>query len=319
MTRSPTTDTLPPAVFLMGPTASGKTELAAGLVRHFPLEIISVDSATVYRGMAIGTARPDAALLRAAPHRLLDFRDPGEPYSAAEFRRDALMEMADITARGHIPLLVGGTLLYFRTLEQGLSVLPAADPAVRARLDAEARRIGLEGLHARLQAVDPPSAARIHANDPQRVQRALEVYELTGRPLSEFHRHGRDAALPSRIIKLIVAPRDRALLHARIERRFRDMLAAGLVEEVRALYERGDLNAELPALRAVGYRQIRAFLAGEIDYEAMVNQAIVATRQYARRQMTWLRGEADGKWFVAEDPGVPDQLRRYLESALNHD
>jgi tRNA dimethylallyltransferase len=319
MTASLPSEGLPPVVFLMGPTASGKTELAAGLVRRFPLEIISVDSAMVYRGMAIGTARPDPELLREAPHRLIDFRDPGEPYSAAEFRRDALREMADITARGHIPLLVGGTLLYFRTLEQGLSVLPAADPAVRARLDAEAQRIGLEGLHARLQAIDPLSAMRIHANDPQRIQRALEVYELTGRPLSEFHRRGREAALANRVIKLIVAPRDRELMQARIERRFRDMLAAGFVEEVRTLYQRGDLHAELPALRAVGYRQVWAFLAGEIDYDAMVNQAIVATRQYARRQMTWLRGEADGKWFVAEDPGVADQLRRHLESGLAHD
>jgi tRNA dimethylallyltransferase len=319
MTRSPSTDTLPPAVFLMGPTASGKTALAAALVKRLPLEIISVDSAMVYRGMAIGSARPDAELLRAAPHRLIDFRDPAEPYSAAEFRRDALMEIADITASGRIPLLVGGTLLYFRTLEQGLSVLPAADPAVRARLETEARRIGLEGLYARLQAIDPPSAARIHANDPQRIQRALEVYELTGRPLSEFHRRGRGAALPNRVIKLIVAPRDRELLQARIARRFRGMLAAGFVDEVRALYERGDLNTELPALRAVGYRQIWALLAGEIDYEAMVNQAIVATRQYAKRQMTWLRGEAGGKWFVAEDPAVLEQLRLHLQIRLNHD
>jgi len=308
---------LPPAVFLMGPTASGKTELAAGLVREFPMDIISVDSAMVYRGMAIGTARPDAGLLREAPHRLIDIRDPTEPYSAAEFRRDALTEMAEITASGRIPLLVGGTLLYFRALEHGLSAMPPADPGVRARLDAEARQNGLQELHARLREIDPSSAARIHANDPQRIQRALEVYELTGQTLSEFHERGRDEAFPYRLIKLIVAPQDRQLLQSRIERRFRDMLDAGFVDEVRALYERGDLDAELPAMRAVGYRQVWAFLAGLISYEDMVNQAIVATRRYAKRQMTWLRAEINGKWFVAEDPGVAEQLRLYLHSRLD--
>jgi tRNA dimethylallyltransferase len=318
MTDSGNTEILPPAVFLMGPTASGKTELAAGLVRHFPVEIISVDSAMVYRGMTIGTARPDNKLLRTAPHRLINFRDPTEPYSAAEFCRDALTEMAEITASGRIPLLVGGTLLYFRALECGLSALPPAAPEVRARLDAEARQIGLAGLHARLQEIDPSSAARIHANDPQRIQRALEVYELTGQPLSEFHERGRVAAFPYRLIKLIVAPQDRQLLQARIERRFRSMLDDGLVDEVRALYERGDLDAELPALRAVGYRQVWAFLAGRISYEDMVNQAIVATRRYAKRQMTWLRAESNGKWFVAEAPGVAEQLRLQLHSRLNH-
>ncbi len=318
MTESVNPDILPPAVFLMGPTASGKTELAVRLVRHFPVEIISVDSAMVYRGMAIGTARPDAELLRTAPHRLIDFRDPAEPYSAAEFRRDALAEMADITVRGRIPLLVGGTLLYFRALERGLSAMPPADPEVRARLDAEARHIGLDGLHARLREIDPSAAARIHANDPQRIQRALEVYELTGQPLSEFHERGRVAAFPYRLTKLIVAPRDRGLLQARIERRFRNMLAAGFVDEVRALYERGDLNAELPAMRAVGYRQVWAFLAGRTGYEDMVNQAIVATRRYAKRQLTWLRGEVNGKWFVSEDPSVAERLRLHLHNRLNH-
>jgi tRNA dimethylallyltransferase len=309
---------LPPAVFLMGPTASGKTELAAGLVRHFPMEIISVDSAMVYRGMAIGTARPDADLLRVAPHRLIDFRDPSEPYSAAEFCRDALKAMADITASGRIPLLVGGTLLYFRALERGLSAMPPAAPEVRARLDAEARRIGLDGLHARLREIDPSSAARIHANDPQRIQRALEVYELTGQPLSQFHERGRVAVFPYRPTKLILAPSDRRLLQGRIEQRFWNMLDAGFVDEVRALYTRGDLDAELPALRAVGYRQVWAFLAGRMGYEDMVNQAIVATRRYAKRQMTWLRGEVNGKWFVAEDPRIAEQLRLHLHSRLNH-
>lgn len=302
----------------MGPTASGKTDLAAGLVKHFPLEIISVDSAMIYQGMAIGTARPDVDLLRAAPHRLIDFRDPGEPYSVAEFCRDALTEMEDITASGHIPLLVGGTLLYFRALERGLSVMPPADPEVRARLDAEAQQIGLAGLHARLREIDPPAAARIHANDPQRIQRALEVYELTGKALSEFHGRGRVAAFPYRLIKLILAPRDRKLLQTRIEKRFRNMLDAGLVDEVRRLREREDLTAELPALRAVGYRQVWSFLDGQMGYEEMINQAIVATRRYAKRQMTWLRSETDGKWFVAEAPDVAEQLHLHLHSRLNH-
>jgi tRNA dimethylallyltransferase len=311
-----TAQLLPPAVFLMGPTASGKTELAAGLVSHFPMDIISVDSAMVYRGMAIGTARPDAAQLRAAPHRLIDFRDPREPYSAAEFRRDALAAMAEISAGGRIPLLVGGTLLYFRALERGLSAMPPADAAVRARLEAEARRIGLEALHARLRLVDPAAAARIHANDPQRIQRALEVYELTGRPLSDFHEQGREEALPYRLIKLIVAPSDRELMRGRIDRRFHDMLAAGFIEEVRALRARGDLSPDLPALRAVGYRQVWAFLDGRLTRSTMVHQAIVATRRYAKRQMTWLRGETDARRFVAEDPGVANQLRRYLHARL---
>jgi tRNA dimethylallyltransferase len=318
MTDSGNPENLPPAVFLMGPTASGKTDLAAGLIKHFPMEIISVDSAMVYRGMAIGTARPDAGLLRAAPHRLIDFRDPGEPYSVAGFCRDALTEMAEITASGRIPLLVGGTLLYFRALERGLSAMPPADPEVRARLDAEARQIGLDGLHARLREIDPSSAARIHANDPQRIQRALEVYELTGQSLSDFHEQGRVAAFPYRLIKLIVAPQDRQLLQARIEQRFRHMLDAGFVDEVRELYEREDLNAELPALRAVGYRQVWAFLDGRMGYEDMINQAIVATRRYAKRQMTWLRSEMDGKWFVAEAPDVAGQLHLYLHSRLTH-
>jgi tRNA dimethylallyltransferase len=311
-------EVLPPAVFLMGPTASGKTELAVGLVREFPMEIISVDSAMVYRGMAIGTARPDADVLRVAPHHLIDFRDPSEPYSAAAFRRDALEAMADITARGRIPLLVGGTLLYFRALERGLSAMPPAAPELRARLDAEARAIGLDGLHARLREIDPSSAARIHANDPQRIQRALEVYELTGQPLSQIHERGRVTGFPYRLTKLILAPGDRRLLQVRIEQRFRSMLDAGFVDEVRALYQRGDLDAELPALRAVGYRQVWAFLAGRLGYEDMVNQAIVATRRYAKRQMTWLRGEVNGKWFVAEDPSLAEQLRLHLHSRFNH-
>ena len=293
---------LPPAIFLMGPTASGKTAVAVELVKRFPLEIISVDSALVYRGMDIGTARPDAAVLEAAPHRLIDIRDPSDSYSAGEFREDALQAMAAITAQGRIPLLVGGTFLYFRALQQGLSAMPAADPSIRARLEAEAQKDGWESLHTRLAGIDPVAAARIHATDPQRIQRALEVYEISGLPISQFHARGRSSDFPYRLLKLALVPDDRALLHQQIESRFQSMLAAGFVDEVRRLYERADLGPELPAMRAVGYRQIWAYLAGKIGFDEMVEQAIVATRQYAKRQMTWLRGEEGVVSYTAEDP-----------------
>jgi tRNA dimethylallyltransferase len=307
---------LPPAIFLMGPTASGKTTLAVELVKRLPLEIISVDSALVYRGMNIGAARPDVDLLKRAPHRLIDIRDPAETYSAAEFRDDALAEMADITAQGRIPLLVGGTFLYFRALEAGLSDLPAADPAVRARLETEAGQVGWEAMHARLATVDPLAASRIHANDPQRIQRALEVYAISGRPISEFHQQQQADALPYRVLKLGLIPADRAVLHELIRQRFEQMLAAGLVDEVRGLFYRGDLRAELPAMRAVGYRQVWAFLAGKTRYDEMVEQAIVATRQYAKRQLTWLRSEAGLGSYPAGHPQTPEGVRSRLEDWL---
>jgi tRNA dimethylallyltransferase len=300
----------------MGPTASGKTAVAAALVKRFPFEIISVDSALVYRGMDIGTARPDAGLLRAAPHRLIDIRDPAVPYSAAEFREDALREMADITAQGNIPLLVGGTMLYFRALEQGLSALPPADAGVRAALEQELQEQGLAALYQRLQQVDPVAAARIHGNDPQRIQRALEVFDLTGQPLGDFHEQGREPPLPYRLIKLILAPEDRVRMQQRIEQRFRAMLDAGFVDEVRTLLTRGDLDADLPALRAVGYRQVRAFLSGGLSYDEMVNQAIVATRQYAKRQLTWLRREEHARWFAVESEAVVEGIGEHLERCL---
>lgn len=301
-------DTLPPAIFLMGPTASGKTGVAVELVRRLPLDIISVDSALVYRGMDIGTAKPGPDILAKAPHRLIDIRDPADAYSAAEFRTDALAAMAEITALGRVPLLVGGTFLYFRALEQGLSEMPAADAEIRARLEVEARRDGIECLHARLARVDPAAAARIHVTDRQRILRALEVYEQTGEPMSVFHARGRNAALPYRLLKLALLPEDRAVLHARIATRFNDMLAAGLVEEVRRLYQRGDLAPELPAMRAVGYRQVWAHLAEEPGYENFPERAVVATRQYARRQLTWLRGEANIEHYPAADAMVVDRL-----------
>ena len=307
---------LPPAIFLMGPTASGKTAVAVELVKRFPLDIISVDSALVYRGMDIGTAKPDAAVLDVAPHRLIDIRDPSESFSAAEFREDALQAMADITAQGRIPLLVGGTFLYFRALEHGLSAMPAADPEIRAQLEAEAQRDGWESLHTRLAGIDPVAAARIHVTDPQRIQRALEVYEISGLPISQFHAEGRSGILPYRLLKLALVPDDRALLHQQIESRFQSMLAAGLVDEVQGLYERGDLAAELPAMRAVGYRQIWAYLAGKIGFDEMVEQAIVATRQYAKRQLTWLRGEEDVVSYVSEDPLAESRIVECLTDWL---
>ena len=308
----------PPAVFLMGPTASGKTSLAVELVAHYPMEIISVDSALVYRGMNIGTAKPGADVLALAPHRLIDIRDPSEPYSAADFRDDALQAMAEITARGRIPLLVGGTFLYFRALQQGLSGMPAADPAVRARLEAVAKRDGWEALHARLAAIDPESAARIEATDPQRIQRALEVYELTGQPMSALHAQQVCCELPYRLLKLALIPADRPLLHERIAARFRQMLADGLLEEVKKLYERGELTAELPAMRAVGYRQVWRYLAGQLEYQAMVEQATIATRQYAKRQLTWLRSEPGLESFAAEDRDVLDRVRQRLDLWLGN-
>ena len=297
----------------MGPTASGKTTLAVELVRRYPMEIISVDSALVYRGMNIGTAKPGAELLAIAPHYLIDIRDPSAPYSAAEFREDALLAMAEITARGRIPLLVGGTFLYFRALQYGLSEMPAADREIRARLEAEAQREGWDALHARLAAIDPESAARIQPTDPQRIQRALEVYMLSGQPMSAFHAKQPSADLPYRLLKLALIPADRTLLHDRIAARFRLMLAEGLVDEVRKLFDRGDLSAELPAMRAVGYRQVGRYLSGQLEYEAMVDQAIIATRQYAKRQLTWLRGEPELDSFDADDSHVLDKVCRRLD------
>lgn len=295
---------LSPAIFLMGPTASGKTDLAARLVERLPLEIISVDSALVYRGMDIGTAKPEPELLAVAPHRLIDILDPAEAYSAARFREDALREMASITAAGRVPLLVGGTMLYFRSLEFGLSELPPADPAVRAGIDALAAREGWQGVHARLAQVDPVAAARIHPNDPQRLQRALEVYEITGRPLSDFHRAGTDAALPYRLLRIGLFPRDRDWLRARIATRFRAMLAAGLVEEVRGLRARGDLSPHLPSMRSVGYRQVWEYLDGARGYEDMIHRAVIATAQLAKRQLTWLRAYPEVHPFSTEDDNL---------------
>ena len=312
-----TATTLSPAVCLMGPTASGKTDLAVALVETLPMDIISVDSVMVYRGMDIGSAKPDAGTLARAPHRLIDICDPAEPYSAARFRDDALREMADITAQGRIPLLVGGTMLYFRALLNGLSTLPSADADIRTRLEAEAEADGWASLHRRLAKVDPEAAARIHPNDPQRLQRALEVYELTGTPLSELQRSQQaDQPLPYRIIKLAVAPVDRTILHERIAQRYELMLQNGLVDEVESLRQRGDLHQDMPALRAVGYRQVWEYLSGSLNYTEMVERGIIATRQLAKRQFTWLRSEPDLTLLDSLARGLRQTALKFIEQAL---
>lgn len=299
----------PLVVALMGPTAAGKTGLAVELVARLPCEIVSVDSALIYRGMDIGTAKPGPEILRRAPHRLLDICDPSETYSAARFCADAERAIAEILTQGRIPLLVGGTGLYFRALEQGLSRLPGADGAVRARLEAEARVQGWAVLHRRLAAVDPAAARRIHPRDPQRIQRALEVYELTGRPLSELLGTQPRRPLPYRLLKLAYAPANRATLHQRIERRFLDMLARGFEAEVRALWARGDLTPELPSMRCVGYRQMLKYLFAEYTFEEMLQCGIIATRQLAKRQLTWLRSERKVHWVLDRDNPLERILR----------
>lgn len=309
-------DQRPRAVFLMGPTASGKTALACALSERFPVELVSVDSALVYRGMDIGTAKPDAATLARYPHRLIDIRDPAEPYSAADFRGDAMEAMQEITSRGRVPLLVGGTGLYFRALQQGLSRLPEADTAIRERLSAEAVEAGWPSLHARLQRLDPPAAARIGPNDAQRIQRALEVIELTGRPLSEQQQGGSGERFPWRVLKLALLPGDRAPLHARIAERFDAMLAARFLDEVRALRERKDLHADLPAIRAVGYRQAWEHLDGQTNAAEFRDRGVFATRQLAKRQITWLRSELDARVLDPDRGGLQARAEDALELFL---
>lgn len=288
-----------PIIFLMGPTAIGKTELAMELVQRFPFEIISVDSAMIYRGMDIGTGKPQDTELQTTPHHLVNIRNPDEAYSAAAFSEDALQSIQEIKQKNKIPLLVGGTMLYFRALEEGLSPLPKADPVVRAQLLKEAEECGWESLHQRLKKVDPDSAAKIHPNDPQRIQRALEVYEITQKPLSECWQI-KDPAHAFQIKKMALIPKERKTLHAKIEKRFDSMLEQGFIEEVKTLWERYP-NLNSPAMRAVGYRQIWEYLDGKLNYNTMRDKAITATRQLAKRQLTWLRNSDNLRVFEIEN------------------
>lgn len=311
---------LPPAIFLMGPTAAGKTDLAVALAQRLPCELISVDSALIYRGMDIGTAKPDAQLLAEFPHHLVDIRDPLESYSAAEFCTDALQAMAQISAAGRIPLLVGGTMLYFKALLEGLAEMPAADAVLRAELEAWAAAEGYAALHEELRRVDPQSAQRIHPNDPQRLVRALEVYRLSGLTMSE-HRlrqqaRGNQGLLPYTVAQLAIAPAQRQILHERIALRFELMLEQGLISEVEALRARGDLHLGLPSMRAVGYRQVWEYLDGNIERHSMVERGVAATRQLAKRQFTWLRGwQTPLHWLDSQAEDNVERALKYLQAA----
>ncbi|VVM92005.1 tRNA dimethylallyltransferase [Pseudomonas fluorescens] len=313
---------LPPAIFLMGPTAAGKTDLAIELTKVLPCELISVDSALVYRGMDIGTAKPSKELLAEFPHRLIDILDPAESYSAADFRRDALEAMAEVTARGKIPLLVGGTMLYYKALLEGLADMPAADAQVRAQIEEEAASLGWQVLHEQLAAIDPVSAARIHPNDPQRLSRALEVYRVSGQSMTELRlrqsAQSTEAAasglqqLPYTVANLAIAPADRQVLHSRIKQRFTLMLEQGFIDEVVALRERSDLHSGLPSIRAVGYRQVWDYLDGKLTQAEMQERGIIATRQLAKRQFTWLRSWADLHWLDSLDCDNLPRALKYL-------
>jgi tRNA dimethylallyltransferase len=336
-------ESYPPAIFLMGPTASGKTDLAIELCRRLPCDIISVDSAMIYRGMDIGTAKPSPGELAEAPHRLIDICDPAETYSVADFRRDALAAMADISARGRVPLLVGGTMMYFKALQQGLSSLPSADPVLRRQLETQAEKQGWESLYRELEEKDPVAAGLIHPNNRQRLLRAIEVIRLTGQPISRLWAPGSDnggsgrrregaaasvedytyftrwqadesLSLPYTVIQLATAPSERKILHERIARRFRLMLDAGFLEEVRALMARGDLHSELPSMRCVGYRQAWSHLAGEYDRREMVGKGVAATRQLAKRQLTWLRKWSGLDWLDSDDPEMVDSTLKIIGS-----
>ncbi len=283
-------------IFLMGPTASGKTALALALAEHCPVEIISVDSALVYKGMDIGTAKPTTQELTAVPHHLIDIIDPAESYSVSAFLKDTTRLIKDIHARGAVPILAGGTMMYYNSLIKGLSTLPAASPCIRAELTEQAQQYGWQVLHDKLQQVDPEAAARIHPNDPQRLLRALEVYELSGRAMSDLQKEN-TGPIPYTVAQFAIAPRDREVLHERIAQRFVQMLDTGFEAEVRKLFERSDLHIDLPAIRCVGYRQMWLYLSGEYSYSEMRERGIIATRQLAKRQLTWLRGWDDVHWL----------------------
>lgn len=307
----------------MGPTASGKTRVAVELAQKYPFEIISVDSALVYRGLDIGSGKPDAETLGAAPHRLINIRDPKETYSAADFRADALVAMAEITAAGQIPLLVGGTMLYFKVLRDGLANMPAADQTVRQKIRILAKEKGWKAVYDRLKEVDPDSARRIHPNDPQRLQRALEVYEITGKSMTQFRKeekHQLNNSLPPPYTMHYVAiyPQQRKTLHQHIETRFQQMLNAGFVKEVALLRDRGDLSNSLPAIRSVGYRQIWDYLAGDYGYDIMIEKAVAATRQLAKRQLTWLRSWPELTEMDSEAPDIVEKCLKIVDPTPNN-
>lgn len=309
--------TLPPAIFLMGPTASGKTGVAVELVQRLPVELISVDSALVFRDMDIGTAKPDAATLARAPHHLIDVISPTEAYSAAAFRHDALRLMADITARGKIPLLVGGTMLYFKALREGLSELPQADAAVRAELDAEIAQHGIEHLHAELAKVDAETAARLAPADTQRIQRAMEIYRLTGQPMSVLFKQQTQHELPYDVTSIALVPGERSVLHQRIATRFQQMLKDGLIEELRALRDKYPLHPDMTSMRCVGYRQAWQYMDGEINEGQLMETGIAATRQLAKRQLTWLRSMPDNIEIDCLCDDLPSRVGDALRTATS--
>jgi tRNA dimethylallyltransferase len=305
----------PTILFVMGPTAAGKTDLALACAEQFGCELISVDSALIYREMDIGTAKPDAQTLQQVPHALVDIIDPGEAYSVASFREDALAESRAIISRGKTPLLVGGTMLYYRALQQGLSVLPAADASVRSQLEAEAQASGWAAMHRRLARVDPQAAERIHPNDPQRIQRALEVYEISGKSLSELWQQQASQELPYRLAKIAYFPQDRERLRQRIAQRFQQMLKQGFIDEVEALKARGDLSLDMPSMRCVGYRQVWEYIEGVLSHDEMVEKAITATRQLAKRQLTWLRKEQNCNFYDI-DVSTAQKIMKNLKNSL---
>ncbi|MGO1394343.1 MAG: tRNA (adenosine(37)-N6)-dimethylallyltransferase MiaA [Halomonas sp.] len=308
-------DTRPWAIFLMGPTAAGKTDTAMALHERLGHELISVDSAMVYRGMDIGSAKPSPAELARAPHHLIDIRDPAEPYSAADFREDALQLMRQISAAGRVPLLVGGTMLYYKRLVEGVANLPSADPAIRRRLAAQWHAEGLLSLHKQLAEVDAISAQRIHPNDPQRLMRALEVYYASGRPMSELWAEQQPETFPWRVLSIALAPTERTLLHQRIAQRFGVMLGEGLINEVTALRKRNDLHLGLPAMKSVGYRQVWEYLEGEYDYATLVERGVIATRQLAKRQLTWLRSWPELKWIDSQRSDALDKVLKLVRES----
>ena len=318
-----TIDTRPTAICLMGPTASGKTNLAIQLLKNFPFEIISVDSAQIYRGMDIGTGKPDARTLATSPHHLIDIVDPNQAYSAADFRLDAIREMQCIQAKGKIPLLVGGTMMYFKVLRDGLAAMPAANQKVRREIEDLAREQGWQAVHEQLRRVDPQAAQRIHPNDPQRLQRALEVYLVSGKTLTQLHKESNDEASNEGASRqqpcsfnlhfIALQPQERSSLHHRIAARFHQMLEQGLVDEVEQLVARGDLVAQMPSMRCVGYRQVWQHLRRELSYDAMIEKSIIATRQLAKRQFTWLRSWGKLQSFDSESLNLEEQVLKFLQ------